>query len=461
MSAALQTADVEFRFRVTRSGDTTHLHGNITDATSFAALDDLLVDYGICDFGGVTFGSWIGLVGFCSYLHARNLHVRAVNIPAETFECLKIVQGATESIEFVSFVSPLVSGGKIVSEDVEDVEELNKAYADCEIGSMNGKQILNPQRFCSQVAFFSADPINFKEGWMKDSPDEATFWLSYIFFTQAIYDISVVLLHATEVDLLELLAGIRTNVEGGEGALKLINPNTNYTLVKRLDDSLKLVSDRCGEIVENMKVIVKEVRSAVVSLVDLYHKSSSKEDFFEKLGTCFSFDKDILKVAAQFEECGPSIGDELTKLRVVNILKGAITKVNEMDDDTLEEIRDVFGIMDMMSEDSWPDTKVEILNELDNIELMIGKCVCTLQGFDVLKQILDHRCNEATIIMQHLEDMKKGNKDWSEVSSLVCEKIGQHLVTDQEKAAYAFYLPKSFEKHGQVARQEPGDMLLF
>ena len=69
-----------------------------------------------------------------------------------------------------------------------------------------------------------------------------------------------------------------------------------------------------------------------------------------------------------FEDCGPSIGDELTKLRVVNVLKGGVSKVYEMDDEMLEEVREAFSIMDIMSEDSWPDTKIEIMKEVDKIE---------------------------------------------------------------------------------------------
>lgn len=162
-----------------------------------------------------------------------------------------------------------------------------------------------------------------------------------------------------------------------------------------------------------------------------------------------------------FEDCGPSIGDELTKLRVVNVLKGGVSKVYEMDDEMLEEVREAFSIMDIMSEDSWPDTKIEIMKEVDKIESMVGKCITTLQGFDLLRQILEHRYNEGKLIDDQLNGIKSGELHWAVLKDGIYEKIGQHLVTDQEKAAYGFYLPVGLNQQGDVERQEPGGVLLF
>lgn len=113
--------------------------------------------------------------------------------------------------------------------------------------------------------------------------------------------------------------------------------------------------------------------------------------------------KGINKIASSYETCGPEIGSEITRLRVVNILKSNITKFNQVDDDLLEQVREAFSIMDIMSEDSWVDSKIEIMKVIDKIEVSVGKCIITLQGFDLLRQILEHRYNEGIIVMEQLE----------------------------------------------------------
>ena len=254
---------------------------------------------------------------------------------------------------------------------------------------------------------------------------------------------------------------IKTNVQGGEQALKLINPNTSYTLVKRLEASISRVTEVTDEVVAEIESFTMRTKSILARVMHEMHNPSGKDAFFKIIKEFFAAKSGVLDIASKFEECGPSIGDELTKLRVVNILKSGLTKVSDMDDEMLEEIREAFSIMDMMSEDSWPDTKVEIMKEINNIEVMVGKCIVTLQGFDLLRQILEHRYNEGLVIDEQLDDIVAGNVHWAGLKDALYEKIGQHLVTDQEKAAYSFYLPEGFKQHGQVERHEPGDVLLF
>lgn len=117
--------------------------------------------------------------------------------------------------------------------------------------------------------------------------------------------------------------------------------------------------------------------------------------------------------------------------------------------------------MDILSEDSWPDTKVEIFREIDGIENKIGKCVTTLQGFDLLRQILEHRFHEGQIVKEQLPDVLAGNIHWAGHKDALYEKIGKQLATDQEKSSYSFYLPEGFNQFAEVDRKEPGDVLLF
>ena len=453
--------DIGNRFVVHRSGENVQFYGTLTDTTTFEALDDVLTDGSTCDFSTMAFASWIGLTGFTSYITTRGIKVKIMNIPRAIFECLKILDGVSDNCEFVSAEVTLVSPDGKGQIGGKELKALEADFNEAEIIKADDSVLLLPQRFVMQSAFRTEMPVMFSSGWMADDPEEASFWMGYLSFCQSTYDLSSILLNATKIDLLELLMGIRNIVEGGEQALQMINPNTSYTLVKRMSDSMESVEKRCEDVLREMENYANKTREILGKAMLELHVPTSKENFFQILQEFFKAREDVAEIARTFEHCGPSIGDEITKLRVVNVLKGAITNITEMEEDQLEEIRDAFGIMDFESEDSWPDTKVEILKEIDDVENKVGKCVTTLQGFDLLRQILEHRVNEGSVVVEQLPDIQAGNIHWAGLKDAVFEKIGQHLVTDQEKAAYSFYLPEGYNQFGQVERSEPGDVLLF
>lgn len=453
--------DIGNRFVVHRSGDVVNFYGALTDSTTFEALNDVLTDGTTCDFSKMSFASWIGLTGFTSYIATRQIQIKITNIPREIFECIKILDGVSNNCEFSSAEVTLVSSEGKEHIETKELKSFEPLFNEGEIIKLEENVLLLPQRFVMQSAFCTEMPVMFASGWMADDPEESSFWLGYLAFCQSTYDLSSVLLNATKIDLLELLEGIRNIVEGGEEALKMIDPNTSYTMVERLTESMESVEQRCMDVLHEMENYSHKTREVLGKVMVELQAPTSKENFFKIIGEFFKAREDIAEIARAFEHCGPSIGDEITKLRVVNVLKASITNISGMDDDQLEEIRDAFGIMDFESEDSWPDTKVEILKELDAVESKVGKCVTTLQGFDLLRQILEHRVNEGSVVVEQLPDIQAGNLHWAGLKDAVFEKIGQHLVTDQEKAAYAFYLPEGYSKFGQIERSEPGDVLLF
>ena len=67
----------------------------------------------------------------------------------------------------------------------------------------------------------------------------------------------------------------------------------------------------------------------------------------------------------------------------------------------LENIRDLFCIMDPMSADSWSDTVMELWPELEDLRNNADICTTNLQGFDLTRQILEHRIHECEIIAQY------------------------------------------------------------
>lgn len=78
-----------------------------------------------------------------------------------------------------------------------------------------------------------------------------------------------------------------------------------------------------------------------------------------------------------------------------------------------------------------------------------------------VRQILAHRYQEGQLVDQQLAKIRSDSQDWTNLRDAVNDKIGKHLVTDLEKAAYSFYLPDGYAQQAQTDRTEPSEVVLF
>ncbi|MGC5189022.1 hypothetical protein ACPXBB_25825, partial [Escherichia coli] len=78
-------------------------------------------------------------------------------------------------------------------------------------------------------------------------------------------------------------------------------------------------------------------------------------------------------------------------------------------------------LMDFESMDSWIGTKAAIVSELDSIDGEIGKCVLLLQGFDLARQVIEHRLREADYLVQHLPALVNQSLPWQEAKDALLQ----------------------------------------
>ena len=86
----------------------------------------------------------------------------------------------------------------------------------------------------------------------------------------------------------------------------------------------------------------------------------------------------------------------------------------------------------------------------------LSKIIILLQGFDLLRQILEHRLHEGEAIQDFLT---RGGADWRGTKAAVFSLVNRTLVTDQEKYSCEFFIPEA--ARGEDNNQKPGDILLF
>lgn len=452
------------RFRVHRDQGVVTFFGSIGDTPDTAALNGVLTNQSICDMRQLAFASWIGLATLGSYMQGHKIKATFKNLPFGIYDALRLNK-SFEEVELESAEMPLVNvdSGR-VSFEMIDLRLLRK---DAETGNewvypKPGHLLLIPTRYVFPDLVVQRAMGFLPVQVLTDQKEIASFWLQYGSFCQSTVQISDTLVHAAQFNMLQILGEIKAKMGAGEIALKLIDSKMNYTLVHRIEIMIREIEGEFESLSQKVgsQFQLCEDKLAAMSLLAL-DKGCDLPSFGASLQAFAQSIEDLNKVAATCEDCGANIGSKLGSLRSTQVIKNALATVSNPDPDTLTAIREAFAIMDIMSEDDWFATRTLVMTEIETVETLIGRCVVTLQVFDMMRQILEHRIKEMGLVLVSAKAQGAANLLDPDLRDAVLGKIGAHMVTEQEKAAFAFYLPAGFEKFGQTERKEPGDVLLF
>ncbi len=454
----------KLRFRVHRDQGVVTFYGSIGDTPDTAALDGILLTGSVCDMRNLVFASWIGLATLGDYIQKKQLKLTFRALPFSVYDAMRLNKSFEEQ-SFESAELPLVQvDSQRVNYEMVDLRQLRK---DAESGNewvypKAGYLLLIPTRylFPDLVAQRSMGFLPVQV--LTTQKEMASFWLQYGAFSQSTVGISNTLIHAAKFNMLQILTDIRAKTAAGEKALKLIDPKTSYTLVARLDEIMKDIEkefDRLSEKIQNkFEECERELAGLSVLALDKGCEVARFTTGLQKYANCLDSLKQIATIC---EDSGANIGSHLSSLRLVAVIRNGLTGVADPAPDILNAIRAAFAIMDIMSEDDWPASRELIMAEIKAIDTLIGGCVVTLQVFDMMRQILEHRIREVELVLMASGAQGPEKLLDTELRDTVMNKIGAQMVTEQEKAAFAFYLPDGFQKFGQAERKEPGDVLLF
>ena len=261
---------------------------------------------------------------------------------------------------------------------------------------------------------------------------------------------------------MQILGEIKDKMGSGEAVLKIVDPKTNYTLVHRMDEMMSKIDKIFDGLSSEIQAKLTEILGAfgaVTSAATLQERDA--KTFCSALAAYASTIASLVHIAASCEDCGIAIGGNMGSLRATQVLKNGLAAISNPDAATLTAIREAFAIMDIMSEDDWDATRVIIMDEIEHIETLIGRCIVTLQGFDMMRQIIEHRIHEMEMLAELHKEHGGDRLLDPDLREQILTKIGAHMVTEQEKVAFEFYIPEGFARFAQTDRIEPGDVLLF
>ena len=460
---------IENRFRIHRSGDIVHLHGVLTDTTNFRVIDEMLSGCRYFDCSQILNASWNGLVNFNRYLKNLDQRITLTNVPNHIFNYLRLMPDVNDGygIEQVELDVIDLDAPEPTTKNVFVSTEKLKLLADeCTrtfINLSHHEAIFGRNSFVCP-AKFGDRTVNAELGhssWYKENQEEFDYWYDYCNFANVTSFLALDLVESLTSTLAIILKEIELNVRQSENALGMLSGEDRGHTADQIDAIIAYIRESCNELARVLQSSSMEGKSLLLKVQLL--ADADGDDQQEKLYAMVdSFAKVTVSMAAvlpKIEDVGANTGERISALGVSVALKQALAQIDDdaVSSELLEQVREELEIMDPLSEDSWPDTKEEFIAQIETIDRAISETVILVQGFDLLRQILEHRLAEAEQILAYTKDPSQNF--WASVRDEVYKLVGKTLVTDQEKYSCEFFIPEAAEH--QEKKQAPGDVLLF
>lgn len=446
-----------------------HLHGVMSDTTNFRVIDEMLKGCRYFDCSQIITASWNGLVNFDKYLREAGQEIVLTNIPKHIFNYLRLMPEVNTSytLDQIELDVLDLSSEELATKNVYiSSEELKKLADDCSRSFLRINQkeeLVGRNTFICPSKFGTVCPqaTASQSSWYQAHSEEFDFWYDYCNFSNITSYLALDLVESLSSTLCILLKELELGVESSIAAVRLIDSSVSLSLGDHVAKIIEELKGSCNELSEALEQTSKQGKQHLLEMQVLADdpKFTSSESLYNILRSFAKVVHSVDTVLPKIEEVGAKTGADISKLGVASLLRQVLDKVDDdaVDADTLEEIRDTLEIMDPLSEDSWPDTKEEFLLQIDSMDKAISDTIILVQGFDLLRQIIEHRMAEADAIVEFLD--QEAPKDWMQVREKVFELVGKTLVTDQEKYSCEFFIPNAAAY--QEEKQSPGDVLLF
>ncbi len=459
---------IEKRFRVHKTGETIQLHGIITDTSNLKVLDEMVSDRNVFDCSQVVSASWNGLLRLDAYLSKLSGQITLTHIPYHLFQYLRLLPNVGQKYVLgdieLTLLESKTAGAAYQTRFLNSSLLNTLAHSDRKpfIQLEDGAKLIGRDSFICPARFGNRDyqQAALHASWYQQNTEQFDFWYDYVSFANITLSLAMDLIQSQESTLETFLKDIELSVGSIEKSLALLLPNFQPVGVSSLGEVAVFVrkaGDQLGAILDKSG---KEVSEALVQMQLLADNSefiqaealyNLLQDFSETIGKLYP-------TLVNIDDIGASTGKQISNLGRISNYKDMLMELlpENVSDDTLSAVREIMDIMDPLSDGDWLETRTEFLQHLESVDQSLSKITILLQGFDLLRQILEHRLHESEAIQDFL---KRGGADWRGTKAAVFSLVNRTLVTDQEKYSCEFFIPEA--ARGEDNNQKPGDILLF
>ena len=454
----------EKRFRALRLGDTVSVYGTLADTTTFEALDSLVESGDIMDLEQLEYVSWIGINNLLEWLIEHSPNYKLKRIPWHVYDMLRML-AEFDGSRIISIIVPTMSNitGRKFSHEfkTEYLQSLYKNKGLFPITEMGEIMTIPITHLCPNLFVKNQNDWTFPKGWFKENPGHTQFWLSYLGFVTSTVGVGFTLIQAAEINIKQMVESVARKISNCETALIAIDKKPSDEFVREANDITTEISEECSHIGKKLN----EMRANFIDIQEMTARKITKGGDNDTIIECVVAMQEKMgtfpELATELEVAGETIGRKISRVNLVYEMKNDILAFEGPSKEQLIKIREAFYLMNPLSEDDWAESKLEIEKEFEALDNEVGRCIVTLQTFDLVRQILEHRLNEGSVIERHFEDLLTDKIQWQDIRKVLNLYIANSMVTDQEKLAFQFFLPKGFLEMAETDKAAPGDLMLF
>ncbi|RYZ92926.1 MAG: hypothetical protein EOP06_02700 [Proteobacteria bacterium] len=465
------------KLTVTSKDGTVSLAGYLSESSNFKSLaDGLTSPFTSIDLKGLQGATWNGLLELDRQLKSARGRpqgkISIAQINFNIFRFYKMLQGFQDNYEVESaelMVFKTENGEVLQSFAVVTSKELNLEgdSADRFVSTVDGYQILGRANYHKSII---TDDVSAEERSYIKACDLVH---DYSLFCESIFGMAEDLCSGlvTSIKVIhEELKRARTAtqkvcslnlVPGSEedgSSLNFDDKTSESTIDSRIEEQAKNINKKLEFIRKKLLNIASEAQSALIAHVD------SRPQTFEMLQRLTQSVELSQEATFLAEDLGETAGTLMNHFSTVQVGRKIIESLNytKISDESILKFLEIYSIIDVMAEEQ--DGLISNLDEYyDDTDKELSRLQTVTQCCDMVKQMMDHRINEAKIITGYLNGFGEDIIDAGNIDMMrqeLFDTILKKLVTDQEKLAADFFLV-NVRKEEVADDARPGDMLLF
>ncbi len=440
---------VEKDFEVIFENGISTLKGHLVDSTEFTQFIDIFAKSEEISFDSLHSISWLGVQRLYDFFLKLENSVKLTNIPPHIYRILLLLPNFGKKIGIKSFQLEYFDDHNKISMQYITLDKLSQLgiKQGCFAKLQSGHMISGSLHHLCRPYFqdYLKPKKNYFSKWCVENEEFCTFLYEYVCFTKLVLEICSLAQDSTSILIEESLQNICSKVSNLEFSIKNIAPNFSEFKSRYLMSLLPHIHEISKSVVVAINLSSTTFEAVVQTFEALFTRDNVKEnDVFQQFESFMNFTEQLDPIAKNLEDVGVELGGHVLKFGDFGNLHQAYVTFNgnDLPEKTIISLRRKLKY-DQYIKLSWFDTFEEIKEDFRFIDSELSKCIVALQGFDLVRQVLEHRLTEIKIFKEHLNLVKSKQMPWQELKEKITLQIVDRLVTDQEKFSFSFFFPDS------------------
>lgn len=436
-------------FNISRSGKICELSGHLVDSTSLNEFEHefaLTREFNLSKLYSV---SWLGLLKLIAVLERLKLRAAFTEIPAHIFRLLLIIQNKGSTIRIKSIEVEVRDPARKISRRIVSMDHL------VNIGLLTGSFVtLDDGALVLGSLHHLGRPViieptlphpNFVNSWCRKNAEHALFWYDYTSFVASIIETCALAQQANARLIEDSLQFIFTSISAAESALKILVPGFNETRAKSLLELMPKVNEVNHSTVAALNACRVPYTELLHALQDHFlNKWPDAKAFLDHVGKLVILGSGLEPLSKTLDNIGLELCQRVAEYGEIEHLRNRFRDVDPVlvSEKNLASVRRKLKFhVEGSSGADWAQTLREVEKEFEGLAHNLASCIAAIQGFEPIRQVLEHRIHESTILEKLFAGLCDGTLAWEQVCKEILGEAAGKLVTDQEKAAFAFFFP--------------------